>query len=396
MLLPPSVELSSGARTIGSTCLILTVVEVARKPLNSIHIPPEVAIIVPTFNEHENVARLVEQLDRALAGIAWEVIFVDDHSPDGTAERVRELGRSDPRVRCLLRMGRRGLAGACIEGMLATNTPYLAVMDADLQHDASLLPDMLAALKAGSADLTIGSRYIWGGSADGFSPGRRLASNLSTAMARVMTVVDVADPMSGFFMIRQDVFQRLAPRLASEGFKLLFDILATARGGLRVVELAYTFGSRSAGSSKLDVQNIFDFFGLLVSKLSHGRIPLRFVSFAFVGLLGVLVHLAALRIGLLSGAPFAHAQVAATLVAMTSNFFLNNAITYRDLRLKGPAAIRGLVIFYVICGAGALSNVGVATWLYANEPVWWLAGLVGSFIGAAWNYLMSSQILWRR
>ena len=197
-------------------------------------------------------------------------------------------------------------------------------------------------------------------------------------------------------MIRQDVFLHLAPRLASEGFKLLFDVLATARGGLRVVELAYTFGSRSAGSSKLDVQNIFDFFGLLVSKLSHGRMPLRFVSFAFVGLLGVLVHLAALRIGLLSGAPFGHAQVAATLLAMTSNFFLNNAITYRDLRLKGAAAIRGLVIFYVICGAGALSNVGVATWLYANEPVWWLAGLVGSFIGAAWNYLMSSQILWRR
>lgn len=396
MLAPPPRGSSVQARTIGSAGLILTAAEAARKSANSLHIPPELAVIVPTFNERENVARLVAQLDRGLEGIAWEVIFVDDHSPDGTADTVRELGRVDPRVRCLLRMGRRGLAGACIEGMLATNAPYLAVMDGDLQHDAGLLPDMLAALRAGTADLAIGSRYVHGGSAAGFSAGRQAASRLSTGLARLMTAVDVADPMSGFFMIRQDAFQRVAPRLASEGFKILFDILATARGGLRVAELAYAFGARSAGSSKLDVQNIFDFLGLLVSKLSRGRIPLRFVSFAFVGLLGVLVHMAALRIGLLSGARFAEAQVAATLAAMTSNFFLNNAITYRDLRLKGAAALRGLVIFYVICGAGALSNVGVATWLYANEPVWWLAGLVGSFVGAAWNYLVSSQILWRR
>lgn len=376
--------------------MTLTAAEAVRTSTAPPHVPPELAIIVPTFNERGNIARLVEQLDRALVDIAWEVIFVDDQSPDGTAQTARELGRSDPRVRCLLRLGRRGLAGACIEGLLASNAPYLAVMDADLQHDASLLPQMMARLAAGSADLAIGSRYLGGGSVAGFSPGRRLASNLSTAMARRMTVVEVADPMSGFFMIRQDALERLAPRLASEGFKILFDILATARGGLRVVELAYSFGSRTAGSSKLDLQNTFDFLGLLVSKLSRGHIPLRFVSFMFVGLIGVLVHLVALRIGLLSGAPFAHAQAAATLVAMTSNFFLNNAITYRDLRLKGAAAIKGLIIFYVICGAGALSNVGVATWLYANEPVWWLAGLVGSFIGAVWNYMMSSQVLWRR
>lgn len=375
---------------------LTTAVETARAAPARAHVAPEVAIIVPTFNERANVARVVEQLDQALAGIAWEVIFVDDHSPDGTAQEVRNLGQRDPRVRCLLRLGRRGLAGACIEGLLASNAPYLAVMDADLQHDAGLLPQMLAALRAGSTDLAIGSRYVGGGSAQSFSRRRHLASRLSTAMARRMTAVDVADPMSGFFMIRQDAFQRVASRLASEGFKILFDILASARGGLRVTELAYSFGTRTDGSSKLDVQNILDFFGLLVSKLSRGHIPLRFVSFMLVGAVGVVVHMAALRIGLVSGAPFAHAQIGATLIAMTSNFFLNNAITYRDLRLKGAAALKGLVVFYVICGAGALSNVGVATWLYSNEPVWWIAGLVGSFIGAVWNYLMSSRILWRR
>ena len=364
--------------------------------LTRIASPAGLAIIVPTFNECDNVAQVVEQLDRALAGIAWEVVFVDDHSPDGTADVVRELGRCDPRVRCILRLGRRGLAGACIEGMLATNARWVAVMDADLQHDARLLPRMLRALESGSADIAIGSRYIQGGSVGTFGSGRRLASNLSTAMARRMTAVDVTDPMSGFFMIRQDAFQRLAPQLAAEGFKILFDILASARGALRVAEFPYSFGSRQAGNSKLDLQNTFDFLGLLIAKVSRGYVPLRFVSFMFVGLTGVVVHIAALRAGLLSGAPFAHAQAAATLVAMTSNFFLNNAITYRDLRLRGGAALQGLLVFYVICGTGALSNVGVATWLYANEPVWWIAGLAGSVIGAVWNYMMSSQVLWRR
>lgn len=269
-------------------------------------------------------------------------------------------------------------------------------MDADLQHDPTLLPRMMTALAAGHADLIVGSRYVAGGSTGAFPTGRRLASGLSTALAKRMTAVDVADPMSGFFMIRQEAFRRLAPGLSSEGFKILFDILATARGSLRVVELPYTFGARTAGSSKLDVQNVFDFLGLLISKLSRGMVPLRFVSFMFVGLIGVFVHLAALRVGLVSGANFGLAQVAATLIAMTSNFFLNNAITYRDLRLRGAAAFKGLLVFYVICGTGALSNVGVATWLYANEPVWWIAGLAGSAIGAVWNYMMSSQVLWRR
>jgi dolichol-phosphate mannosyltransferase len=362
----------------------------------STQFPADLAIIIPTFNERGNVARLVEQLDGALPGVAWEAIFVDDHSPDGTADAVRELGRRDPRVRGLLRLGRRGLAGACIEGLLASNAPYLAVMDADLQHDANLLPRMLAALKDDTADLAIGSRYVQGGSVGEFGASRQLASRVSTVLARQMTAVDVGDPMSGFFMLRREAFARVAPHLASEGFKILFDILATARGEMRVVEMPYTFGARTAGDSKLDLQNIFDFLGLLISKISRGYIPLRFVSFLFVGLIGVFVNLAALWLGLLAGAPFTEAQVGATVIAMTSNFFLNNAITYRDLRLKGAAALRGLIVFYLICGAGALSNVGVATWLYANEPVWWIAGLIGSVVGAVWNYMMSSQVLWRR
>ena len=113
----------------------------------------ELSIVVPTFKERGNVAELVRRLDLALAGIAWEAIFVDDNSPDGTAEAVKDIAADDPRVRCLRRVGRRGLAGACIEGMLSSAAPFVAVMDADLQHDEKVLPQMLARLKAASADL---------------------------------------------------------------------------------------------------------------------------------------------------------------------------------------------------------------------------------------------------
>ena len=185
----------------------------------SARLPADLTIVIPTFNERENVARLVDQLDRALAGIAWEAIFVDDHSPDGTAATVRELGRRDPRVRGLLRYGRRGLAGACIEGMLASSAPYLAVMDADLQHDATVLPRMLAALRSGSADLAIGSRFVEGGSVGDFAARRRLASKVSTLLAQRVMAANVVDPMSGFFMIRQEslpaTWRRSSPPKAS-------------------------------------------------------------------------------------------------------------------------------------------------------------------------------------
>jgi dolichol-phosphate mannosyltransferase len=331
-----------------------------------------------------------------LAGTSWEVIFVDDQSTDGTARRARELGRGDPHVRCLRRLGRRGLAGACIEGMLASGAPYLAVMDADLQHDPRLLGPMLAELKTGRFDVVIGSRYMAGGGADGLSSSRRAASRISGGLAAVLIRVKVSDPMSGFFMIRQEAFEAIAPQLSSEGFKILLDILATARGTLRVTEIPYKFAPRQAGVTKLDLRNVLDFFGLLIAKLSRDIIPVRFVSFLLVGLSGVFVHLAFLRASLLLGAPFTPSQIVATIAAMTSNFFLNNAVTYRDLRLRGLAAVRGLLLFYVICGAGAFSNVGVAGWLYANRPVWWLAGLVGSCVGAVWNFMMSSIVLWRR
>jgi dolichol-phosphate mannosyltransferase len=358
---------------------------------------PELALIVPTFNERGNLRTLVGQIEAALGDRRWELIFVDDSSPDGTAALAREMGREDPRIRCIHRIGRRGLSGACIEGFLATSAPVMAVMDADLQHDATLLGRMLDTLEKQKADLVIASRYSDGGSADaGFSAFRGFASRLSTGIARFATNVSVSDPMSGFFMIRRAAFEPIAPGLASEGFKILFDILATARGKLKIAEVTYSFSARQEGASKFDTQNILDFLGLIVSKVTGGIVPVRFLSFALIGSAGILVHLAALALFKSAEFAFGPAQAAATLVAMTSNFILNNVTTYRDRRLKGAAALKGLLVFYVICGIGAVSNIAVANWIYMYYPRWILAGLVGSLIGAIWNFSLSSQLLWRK
>ena len=358
---------------------------------------PELSVVVPTFNERDNVTVLYRRLDATLKDIAWEVVFVDDNSPDGTWEVVRGLARQDPRVRCIRRVGRRGLSGACIEGILASSAPYAAVIDADLQHDETQLPRMVGLLQRGEAELVVGSRYIEGGSADSFNKGRAGVSALATEVAKRVLSVEIADPMSGFFMIRRDRFEQLAPQLSTQGFKILLDIVATAQGKLRTIEVPFTFGSRQHGESKLDSMVALDFLGLVLAKLTHDVVSLRFLLFAMVGSIGLVVHLTALFIALEAfNWPFPEAQACGAVVAMTSNFILNNFLTYRDQRLKGFAILRGLLLFYLVCSVGLFANVGVAFSVYDQEPIWWLAGMAGALMGVVWNYAMSGLFVWRK
>ncbi len=358
---------------------------------------PELSVIVPTFNERDNVLVLFARLDAALQGVAWEAIFVDDNSPDGTWEVVKELARRDPRARALRRIGRRGLAGACIEGCLASSASYVAVIDADLQHDETRLPVMLAKLRAGEADIAIGSRYVEGGSSASFDRRRQGISSFATTLAQKLLRIDVADPMSGFFMLRRDRFEQVAPQLSVQGFKILLDILASARGALRVAEVPFVFGTRHAGESKLDSMVAVDFLGLVLAKLTGDAVSLRFLLFASVGALGFAVHLALLYLVLsISDMPFAEAQTIAAVGAMTSNFLLNNFLTYRDQRLKGAALLRGLLLFYLVCSVGLVANVGVAFSAYGQNAAWWLAGAAGALMGVVWNYAMSGLFVWRK
>ncbi len=367
-------------------------------PCPTVTATPRLTVVVPCYNEAANVGPMVERLDAALAGIAWEAVFVDDDSPDGTAEAAKAIAARDPRVRCIRRIGRRGLASACVEGMLASAAPFVAVIDGDLQHDETLLPRMLAALEAGEAEIAIGSRHTEGGTVgEGLSPIRRMVSDAGTALARRVLPVPVADPMSGFFMLPRPIAEEIAPRLTATGFKILLDILLSAGRPLRVVELPYTFRPREHGASKLDAAVLIEFIGLLADKALGGIVPLRFLSFAAVGAVGVAVHLVVLGLahGVLS-LGFGVAQWIATIVAMTANFHLNNIVTYRDRRLRGAALPRGLLLFYVVCGLGAAANVGVASLLLRDGILaWGLAGAAGALLTVVWNYAVSSTLVWR-
>jgi dolichol-phosphate mannosyltransferase len=364
--------------------------------LHSAASPIVLSVVIPTFNEAPNVRELVSRLDATLQGIAWEAIFVDDNSPDGTAAAAKALAAGDDRVRCIRRLGRRGLASACIEGIMSSAATYVVVIDADLQHDERILPRMLSLLESDSADIVIGSRYVPGGSADAFAASRASFSKLANRIAQMLLGVSVSDPMSGFFMMRRDRFEQVAGELSSIGFKILLDIMVTARGHLRVVEVPYEFRARLFGESKFDAQIGLEFLGLILAKLTRGVVDPRFISFALVGTVGLAVHLLALLAVLRLGTQnFPIAQSIATLAALASNFLLNNMLTYRDRRLSGLNLLWGFFGFCAIGAVGAVSNVGIASWLYSEHSVWWLAGAAGALMGALWNYSMSSQFVWR-
>ena len=358
---------------------------------------PELAVVIPTLSEKDNVAPLVELLDAVLDGVSWEVIFVDDDSPDGTAKRIREISRRDRRVRCLQRIGRRGLTTACIEGALATSAPFVAVMDADMQHDEKLLPQMLATLKSEPVDLVVGSRYVVGGGIGGWNTARASMSAFATRLSRLICKANVTDPMSGFFMLRREVLEEVLWRLSGQGFKILLDILASSPQSLRLRELPYEFRERQRGESKLDTLAAWEYMMLIADKLIGHVVPVRFALFAFVGGVGLFVHMSTLWFALtVAGAAFDPAQASASVAAMTSNFFLNNLFTYRDRRLRGLALLRGLISFYAICALGAVANVGIAGYVFSRNEVWWLAGLAGVAVGSVWNYAVSSVFTWKQ
>ena len=356
----------------------------------------ELSVVVPTYNEKANIGPLVERLQIALAGIEWEVIFVDDDSPDGTADTVRQVSNTNPRVRCIQRIGRRGLSSACVEGMLSSAAPYCAVMDADLQHDEAILPQMLHLVSSQQCDIAVGSRYVEGGGTGDWDSARAGISSFATRIAQQLTGTQIADVMSGFFLLRRESVEPALRQVSGLGFKILLDIVLRADRNLTVKEVPYTFKSRVAGDSKFDIQAAWQFCMMFADHYIGNFIPVRFLSFILIGGSGVLVHLLVLTLSFQSlGASFLFSQGLATLVAMTSNFALNNALTYSDKRLRGMAALKGWFTFCVACGLGAVANVGVANYLFVQEFAWLGSATVGILLGAVWNYAITSAYTWK-
>ncbi len=362
-----------------------------------LHSGPELAIIVPTFNERGNIAELIRRLVECLGDSSWEIVFVDDDSPDGTADLVREHARADSRIRCLQRIGRRGLSSACVEGMLATTADFLAVMDADMQHDEGLLPRMLDTLKRGDIDIVVGSRYAPGGDIGDWDARRARMSRLAVRLSRLVVPGDLTDPMSGFFMMRRSVLHGTVRGLSAIGFKILADLFASHSEPLRFAELAYRFRARQVGESKLDSVTAWDYVMLLLDKLVGRWIPVRFLAFSIVGAVGIAVHFAVLTL-LFPGLQrsFVLGQAVATLCAMTFNYTVNNVLTYRDLRLRGVLWLRGWVSFVLACSIGGFANLGVASTVYGLGRGWFPAAIAGILVGAVWNYAVTMMLTWGR
>jgi len=355
----------------------------------------KLSIIVPTFNERDNISCVISAVSAALPNVPWEIVFVDDNSSDNTASLVREIAQTDPRVRCVHRFGRRGLASACVEGIMATASPIVAVMDADRQHDERILARMFEILETSDADIVVGSRYIEGGGVGDWDGSRIAMSRFATRVANLITGTGLSDPMSGFFMMRREALLMALPKLSTVGFKILLDICASSPRAMRVVEVPYEFRTRMYGESKLDSTVLWEFLLLLLDKLIGRYFPIRFVSFALIGGIGLVVHFAVLTLTfkILDGS-FVASQTVATITAITSNFLLNNALTYRDRRLKGVRLLSGWISFNLVCATGAFANVGIANWLFLRDTIWFVSALAGIAVGVVWNYAMSSIFTW--
>ncbi len=356
---------------------------------------PELSVVVPTFNERPNAGPLVELLDRALPGVDWEAVFVDDDSPDSTAEAVRGLAQRDRRVRVLQRVGRRGLSSAVIEGMLATSSPFIAVMDADLQHDERILPQMLKRLREEELDMVVGSRHVAGGGMGEFAAGRVALSNIGRALSRRICRADVSDPMSGFFMLRREYLHEVVHRLSGVGFKILLDLLASSQRPVRLAEVGYVFRQRKAGESKLDIVVGLEYLELLLDKLFGGRIPVGYLLFGLVGAAGVGFNFSVAALAVAAGVGFGPAQAAGALLTITFNYFLNNSLTFRARRLRGTALWRGLFGFHLACSVGLAAQLSVALSMKDLGMAAPLATLAGVVIGSVWNYSMAAILVWR-
>lgn len=355
---------------------------------------PHVSLVICTLDESASIAAVLDQASKGLEGLNHEIIVVDDSADDRTAAVVLECARRDPRIRLLRRTGVRGLASACIAGWDIARGDILGVMDGDGQHDATLLARMVDTLSQDGADIVVASRFR----ADtelGLSGFRRLLSVCGVGLSRGVVGSGCSDPLAGFFFQTRAWFEAARPSLTGIGFKILVDILACGGREPRVAELSTKLGTRIGGVSKLDLRISLELVAQLVATATRGLVPARFVMFGCVGATGLLVHMAMLMLLRSTGlSPFWLAQAVATMVAMASNFTLNNLVTFRDLRLRGLAWWSGLARFIAACASGALISETVAVAASQFQTNWLLAGALGACTAAVWNYWSASRAAW--
>ena len=354
------------------------------------------SIIVPTYNERENILVLVDRINRVLPGIDFEIVIVDDNSPDKTWEEGERIHLLDPRVRVLRRVGRKGLSSAVIEGALSSQTQFIAVMDGDLQHDETILAAMLETAKQG-ADLVIGSRYLKEAGVGDWEKKRTLLSQWGTKLTLKLIGHKVSDPLSGFFLMRKQLFSDCAEKLVGQGFKILLDVLSNfPPGTITIKEVPFVFRRRSYGESKLSPSTIKYFVEFLFIKTFGRYIPIRFVKFCLVGLGGAMVHFFLLylfyRKFLFS---YQLSLIIAIECAIISNYLYNNFWTFWEYRKIKAGLIGGLLRYNIATAFGGVANFIISSYLLEHGFFWVWASLYGAMVGVLWNYTLSKVITWQ-
>jgi len=312
----------------------------------------KLSVISPTFDEAQNVGPLLEQLTQTLRGIDYEILIVDDNSPDLTWLVAEQAARGDPRVRVLRRLRNPGLGVAVIDGFNAAQGEAVACMDADLQHDPSILPKMLEELDRGS-DIVVGSRYVAGGGIEDWNWLRRVESRIATRMAKIFLGANLKDPMSGYFLMWRKDFARVQVQLNGKGFKILLEILAKLRPA-NIREVPYTFRPRTSGKSKLSSKVVLQYLGQLCLLSKAGRLCSEgFLKFAVVGSIGVAINLLMITLIVkLTNVRGWQASAVASLTANLSNYILNNYWTFSDRLHKGWGVAKGYFSYLLMTAVG--------------------------------------------
>ena len=359
---------------------------------------PSLSIVIPTYNEKDNISKILEKLKDALKGINHEIIFVDDNSPDETSREIKFFMRKSSNIRLVHRIGRRGLSGAVIEGFFAANSDLVAVMDCDLQHDETKLSDMMDLFsKSTSLDIVIATRFTDEGEISdiAFSKIRKLGSKITTFLVKKLLNIKSSDPLSGFFMAKKETFLRSTDKLQTQGFKILADFLATEGKNIEIKELGYKFKNRITGESKMSFQTALELMGLILSQIFQGRVSIRFILFCMVGLSGIFVQLLITGASMFFINQFPTSQTLGIIAAMTSNYFLNNSITFKERKLQSFELIRGLFSFYLICSLGAFTNFAIASYIFDFSSNWLISSFIGAVFGAIWNFTLTSIFTWK-
>ncbi len=355
--------------------------------------------MLPTYNERGNIEPLLKKLLSLQQSYNLEILVVDDDSADGTAELIRQLCGDEPRLHLIRRVGRSGLASAIKEGLLNATGEIVIVMDSDGQHDPTSVQRAIDTLIQADLDLVIGSRFHPDAKILGLSGRRESGSAWANAAARFslpLTYGSLTDYMSGFFALRLEPLLPIIRAVDINGFKFLYELLAVSSGRLRTGEVPIIFQGRTYGRSKLDLAIVWDFLISVLHSLSFRLVPRRAVSFGLVGLSGVAVQLLATAL-LMSGAglPFRIALPIAVVAAASSNYLINNTLTFRFQRLKGLSLLRGLIKFLLVASLPVLANIGLASAFYSYvAPNKLLAQLGGIIVVFVWNYAASSRFVW--